>query len=83
MQMRMDGKELYALLNAVARAKGLPDLETILEAREYLHKTFPNPRDRAACIMASFQECTKELGMTDEEAIEWFKDGINGWNILC
>lgn len=82
--MIIDGKELYALLNAMARAIGIPDLETILEAREYLHKTFPNPRHRAACIMASFRECTEELGMTDEESVAWFKDGcINGGNILC
>ena len=81
--MIMDGKELFALLSAVARAKGLPDIATVLEAREYLHKTFPKPRYRAAFILTCFKECSEELGMTVEEAIQWFRDGWDGGNILC
>lgn len=82
--MIIDGKKLFALINAVARAKGLPDMETMIEAREYLHKLLPKPRDRAAFIMACFKECSEELGMTNEEAVEWFRDGcVNGGNILC
>lgn len=82
--MIMDGRELFALINAVARAKGLPDMETVMEAREYLHKVFPKPRDRAAFIATCWKECSEELGMTGEEAVEWFRDGcVNGGDILC
>ena len=59
--MIMDGKELFALLSAVARAKGLPDIATVLEAREYLHKTFPKPRYRAAFILTCFKECSEVI----------------------
>lgn len=82
--MIMDGKELFALLSAVARAKGLPDIATVMEAREYLHEVFPKPRDRAAFIATCWKECAEELGMTDEEATQWFRDGcVNGGSILC
>lgn len=82
--MIMDGRELFELINAVARAKGLPDMETVMEAREYLHRVFPKPRDRAAFIATCYKECSEELGMTSEEAVEWFRDGcVNGGNILC
>lgn len=81
--MRMGREELFALIDAVARAKGLPSMLTVIEAREYLHKTFPKPRDRAAFILTCFKECSEELGMTVEEAVEWFRDGCDGGNILC
>lgn len=82
--MNMDRKDLFALIDAVARAKGLPSMLTIVEAREYLHKTFPNPRDRAAFIMTCYKECSEELNMTGEEAVEWFRDGVeSGGSILC
>ena len=81
--MIIDERELFELLNAVARAKGIPDLVMVMEAREYLHKVFPKPRDRAAFILTCFKECSEELGMTCEEAVEWFRDGCDGGNILC
>lgn len=81
--MRMGREELFALIDAVARAKGLPSMLTIVEAREYLHRTFPNPRDRAAFILTCFKECSEELKMTSEEATQWFRDGCDGGNILC
>lgn len=82
--MRMGREELFALLSAVARAKGLPDIATVMEAREYLHEVFPKPRDRAAFIATCWKECSEELGMTEEEAVQWFRDGcVNGGSILC